>query len=71
MYCTAVMYTVSVLGQEEGYMVKYTPSPEGVPEGEAQGNCRRRRNICDRTSRVESLYKQYIILTIIKLKFPH
>ena len=26
-------YTVSVLGQEEGYTVKYTPPPEGVPEG--------------------------------------
>ena len=31
-------YTVSVLGREEGYTVKYTPSPEGVPEGEARGN---------------------------------
>ena len=30
--------TASVLGQEEGYTVKYTPSPEGVPEGEARGN---------------------------------
>ena len=30
--------TVSVLGQEEGYTVKYTPSPEGAPKGEAQGN---------------------------------
>ena len=27
------MYNVSVLGQEEGYTVKYTPPPEGVPEG--------------------------------------
>ena len=26
--------TVSVLGQDEGYTVKYTPLPEGVPEGE-------------------------------------
>ena len=25
---------VSVLGREEGYTVKNTPSPEGVPEGE-------------------------------------
>ena len=24
--------TVSVLGQEEGYMVKYNPPPEGVPK---------------------------------------
>ena len=24
---------VSVLGREEGYTVKYTPSPEGTPEG--------------------------------------
>ena len=30
--------TVSVLGREEGYTVKYTPSPEGFPEGEARGN---------------------------------
>ena len=27
--------TVSVLGQEEGSTVKYTPLPEGVPEGKA------------------------------------
>ena len=25
--------TVSVLGQDEGYMVKYNPLPEGTPEG--------------------------------------
>ena len=31
-------YTVSVLGREKGYTVKYTPLPEGVSEGEAQGN---------------------------------
>ena len=30
--------TVSVLGREEGYTVKYTPSPEVVPEGKARGN---------------------------------
>ena len=30
--------SVSVLGREEGYTVKYTTSTEGVPEGEAQGN---------------------------------
>ena len=34
---TALYYTVSKLGQEEGYTVKYTPSPEGVPVGE--GGC--------------------------------
>ena len=33
-----ILNTVSVLGQDEGYLVKYTPSPEGVPEGDAQGN---------------------------------
>ena len=32
------MYIVSVLGREEGYTVKYTPPPEGVPEGKARGN---------------------------------
>ena len=26
---------VSVLGREEGYTVKYTTPPDGVPEGEA------------------------------------
>ena len=31
-------YIESVLGQEGGYTVKYNPLPEGVPEGEAQGN---------------------------------
>ena len=31
-------YFVSVLGQDEGYTVKYNPLPEGVPEGEAQEN---------------------------------
>ena len=31
------LYNVSVLGREEGYMVKYNPLPEGVPEGEARG----------------------------------
>ena len=30
-------YTVSVLGREEGYTVKYTPLSKGVPEGEAKG----------------------------------
>ena len=30
--------TVSVLGREKGYMVKYTPSSEGVSMGEARGN---------------------------------
>ena len=28
-------YTVSVLGQDEVYTVKYSPLPEGVPKGEA------------------------------------
>ena len=36
------------LGQEEGYAVKYTTSPEGVPEGEAEGNPWRQRGIFDR-----------------------
>ena len=31
-------YSVSVLGRDEGYTVKYNPLPEGVPEGEARGN---------------------------------
>ena len=35
LYCPVLKCTVSVLGREEGYTVKYTPPPEGVPEGEA------------------------------------
>ena len=30
--------TVSVLGRDEGYTVKYSPPPMGVAEGEARGN---------------------------------
>ena len=36
--CHPWVNTVSVLGQEEGYTIKYTPLPEGAPEGEARGN---------------------------------
>ena len=36
--CTASMDIVSVLGQEEGYTVKYTLTSEGVSEGKARGN---------------------------------
>ena len=32
----ALYYIASVFGQE-GYTVKYTPLPEGVPKGEARG----------------------------------
>ena len=37
MYLSVLWCTVSVLGQDEGYTVKYNPLPEGVPEGKAQG----------------------------------
>ena len=30
--------TVSVLGRDQGYTVKYNPLPEGVIEGKAQRN---------------------------------
>ena len=35
-YCISdgLQYIVSVLGRDEGYTVKYSPSPEGTPEGE-------------------------------------
>ena len=52
------VFTVSVLGREEGYTVKYSPLPEGVPEGEARRNSQRQRGIFDRISRVKSLYEQ-------------
>ena len=31
----AALDIVSVLGREKGYTIKYTPLPEGVPDGEA------------------------------------
>ena len=31
-------HIVSLLGQDEGYTVKYNPLPEGVPKGKAGGN---------------------------------
>ena len=37
--------TVSVLGRDKGYMVKYNPLPEEVPEGKALGNSGRQRVI--------------------------
>ena len=46
--------TVSILGRDKGYMVKYTPSPEGVSEGKERENYCRRKGIFDRISRVES-----------------
>ena len=30
-------YSLSLLGQDQGYAVKHTPLPEGVPEGETCG----------------------------------
>ena len=42
-YAFCQQVTVSVLGQEEGYTVKYNPLPEGVPKGEAQGNSWKQR----------------------------
>ena len=35
-YSSTLMY-FTVLGQDEGYMVKYNSLPERVPMGEAQG----------------------------------
>ena len=49
---------VSVLGQDEGYTVKYNPSHKGG-----------RRALFDCIYRVESLYKQYIIFRNIQDKF--
>ena len=53
MLANKFFYSVSVLGREEGYMVKYTPLPEGVPDGRAQANARRQRGIFDSISRVK------------------
>ena len=37
-YWTYAVCIVSVLGRDKRYLVKYTPLPDGVPEGEARGN---------------------------------
>ena len=50
---------VSILGWDEGYMLKY--SPKGIPEGKVWGNSQWQRDIFDRISWVESSYGQYII----------
>ena len=39
------IWVVVILGQEEGYTVKYNPLPEEVPTGEAWGNSPRQRAI--------------------------
>ena len=51
--CT-VHYTVSVLGRDKGYIVKYSPPLEGVPEGEARGNSQMRTALFDLISQVVS-----------------
>ena len=50
----STQYTVSVLGRDEGYTVKYNPLPEGVPEGKARGNSFRQRVLFDCISLVSS-----------------
>ena len=35
--CANGLDTVSVLGRDEGYMVKYNPLPEGVPVAKPEG----------------------------------
>ena len=52
--CSCIFGTVSVLGWEEGYTVKYIPLPEGVPKGEAWGSSWRQRGIFERISQAES-----------------
>ena len=58
-------YLVYVLGQDDGYTVKYTPLHEGIPECEAWGNSWRERGILDNLSQDESLFRQYIIMLMI------
>ena len=60
---------VSVLGQIKGYIVKYSPSPKGVPKGTDRGNSGRQMAIFNSLSKYESSYGQYIILiSSIQLK---
>ena len=51
---SCMIYTVSILGRDKGYKVKYNSLSEGVPKGEARGNSWRQRVIFDRISQVES-----------------
>ena len=41
MYVCELFYCIRK-GRDKGYTVKYSPPPEGVPEGEAKGNSQRR-----------------------------
>ena len=69
LFIATLQYTLSVLGRDKGYTIKYNPLPEGVPEGEARGNSWRQRVIFDRLSQVEFKYRHFIILTINRLMF--
>ena len=40
-------FTVSLLGQDEGYFVKYSPLPDRVPGGKALKKSQRQRAIFD------------------------
>ena len=60
-----IIFIIFVVGQDEGYTVKYSPLLEGVPKGKARGNSRRQRAIFDSIFQVESKYEQYIFLKII------
>ena len=52
--------TISVLGQDEGYQVKYSPLGGGVPKGKGRGNSQRWRAIFDSIYQVKSEYRQYL-----------
>ena len=50
--CLWQTYNVSVLGRDNGYTVKYSPSSEGVPKGKARWNFWRQRSILDSTEKL-------------------
>ena len=59
------MFTVSVLGRDVGYTVKFNTLPEGVPKGKAQGNYWRQRVIFDRISLTEPVYRGCSTITSV------
>ena len=67
--CT-LHYTVSILGRDNRYMVRYSHPPEEIPESKAKGNSRMRTNLFDLISRVVSQYSSISFLKIVILLIP-
>ena len=57
--CGRLHCTVSVLGRDEGYTINYSPLPEGVSKGKAQGKYQGQKALL-------TIYPE-LVLVLIKL----